>query len=60
MRKCSLWGEGIPGNKIGITLRRHKELIHHLSGIIVTSGIGPDISTSQMIDTIAGEPTFTK
>jgi hypothetical protein len=26
----------------------------------VTSGIGPEISTSQMIDTIAGEPTFTK
>jgi len=26
----------------------------------VASGIGPEISTSQLIDTIADEPTFTK
>ena len=29
MRECPLWGkEEIPGNRIGITLIRHKELIH--------------------------------
>jgi hypothetical protein len=52
--------ERITSNKIGINIRRHKELIHRLSEIIVTSGIGPEISTSQLIDTIADEPTFTK
>lgn len=52
--------KGIAINKIGINIRRHKELIHRLSELIVSSGIGPDISTSQLIDTIADEPTFTK
>jgi hypothetical protein len=52
--------EGITINKIGINVRRHKELIHRLSELIETSGIGPEISTSQLIDTIADEPTFTK
>ena len=52
--------EGRTINKIGINVRRHKELIHRLSELIVASGIGPEISTSQLIDTIADEPTFTK
>ncbi len=61
MRECPLWGkEEIPGNRIGITLIRHKELIHQLSEIIVTSGTGLEISTSPLIDTIADEPAFPK
>ena len=52
--------EGKKIHKIGINIRRHKELIHRLSELIESSGIGPEISTSQLIDTIADEPTFTK
>jgi hypothetical protein len=52
--------EGKTIKQIGINVRRHKELIHRLSELIVTSGIGPDISILQLIDTIADEPTFTK
>lgn len=47
-------------NRIGINVRRHKELIHRLYELVVASGVGPDISTSQLIDVIADEPTFTK
>jgi hypothetical protein len=52
--------KGSAMNKISINVRRHKELIHRLYELIMASGIGPDISTSQLIDTIADEPTFTK
>jgi hypothetical protein len=52
--------KGIAITRIGINVRRHKELIHRLYELIETSGIGPDTSTSQLIDTIADEPTFTK
>jgi hypothetical protein len=46
--------------KIGINVRRHKELINRLSELVDTSGIGPFMTTSQLIDLIADEPTFTK
>ena len=46
--------------KIGINIRRHKELINRLSELVDTSGIGPYMTTSQLIDVIANEPTFTK
>ena len=52
--------KGIAINRIGINVRRHKELIHRLYKLIEASGIGPGTSTSQLIDTIADEPTFTK
>ncbi len=45
---------------IGINVRRHKELLHRLYELVETSGIGPFMSTSQLIDLIAAEPTFTK
>ena len=53
-------GKGIAINRIGINVRRHKELIHRLYELIEASGIGPDTTSSQLIDTIADEPTFTK
>ena len=46
--------------KIGINVRRHKELINRLSELLEASAIGPYMSTSQLIDLIADEPTFTK
>jgi hypothetical protein len=46
--------------KIGINVRRHKELINRLSELVDTSNIGPFMTTSQLIDLIADEPTFTK
>jgi hypothetical protein len=46
--------------KIGINVRRHKELINRLSELVDTSGVGPYMTTSQLIDLIADEPTFTK
>ena len=52
--------KGIAINRIGINVRRHKELIHRLYELIEASGIGPDTTSSQLIDTIADEPTFTK
>jgi hypothetical protein len=51
---------GIIIDKIGINVRRHKELIHRLFELVESSGIGPSLSTSQLIDMIADEPTFTK
>ncbi|HUW86187.1 MAG TPA: hypothetical protein VMV55_04845 [Methanoregula sp.] len=47
-------------DKIGINVRRHKELINRLSELLEASAIGPYMSTSQLIDLIADEPTFTK
>ena len=47
-------------HKIGINAMRHKELINRLSELLEVSGIGPYISTSELIDLIADEPTFTK
>jgi hypothetical protein len=44
---------------IGIDLKRHKELINRLSELVEASGL-ESISTSQLIDLIAKEPTFTK
>jgi hypothetical protein len=46
--------------KIGINVRRHKELINRLSELVDTSSIGPFMTTSQLIDLIADEPSFTK
>ena len=46
--------------KIGIDVRRHKELISRLSELVDTSGFGPYMTTLQLIDLIADEPTFTK
>ena len=46
--------------KIGINVRRHKELISRLSELLEASGSGAYISASQLIDLIANEPTFTK
>jgi hypothetical protein len=46
--------------KLGINVRRHKELINRMSELVETSGIGPYMTTSQLIDLIANEPTFTK
>ncbi len=46
--------------KIGMNERRHKELILRLSALVEASGSGKFISTSQLIDLIAEEPTFTK
>lgn len=45
---------------IGINAARHQELIKRISEILEASGIGPSISTSQLIDLIADEPTFSK
>lgn len=44
---------------IGIDLKRHKELINRLSELVEASGL-ESISTSQLIDLIAEESTFTK
>ena len=46
--------------KIGINVRRHKELISRLSELVDTSGFGPYMTTLQLIDLIADEPTFSK
>jgi hypothetical protein len=46
--------------KIGMNVRRHKELIIRLSELVDASASGEFISTSQLIDLIAEEPTFTK
>jgi hypothetical protein len=46
--------------KIGINVRRHKELINRLAELVDASSIGPYMTTSQLIDLIADEPTFTK
>ena len=51
-------GKEIPA--IGINVRRHKELLRRLFELVEASGIGPFMSTSQLIDLIAAEPTFTK
>jgi hypothetical protein len=51
---------GRPIEKIGINVRRHKELINRLSELVDASSIGPYMTTSQLIDLIADEPTFTK
>jgi len=51
-------GKEIP--TIGINVRRHKELVHRLFELVEASGIGPFMSTAQIIDLIAAEPTFTK
>jgi hypothetical protein len=45
---------------IGINIRRHKELINRLSELVETSEFHPYMSTAQLIDLIADEPTFTK
>ena len=52
--------ERITMKRIGINVRKHKELIHHLYELTDASGIGPDITPSRLIDTIADEPPFTK
>jgi hypothetical protein len=46
--------------KIGINATRHKELISRLSELVDTSGFGPYMTTLQLIDLIADEPSFTK
>ena len=51
-------GKEIPA--IGINVRRHKELLRRLYELVEASGIGPFMSTAQIIDLIATEPTFTK
>jgi len=53
-------GAGQTSEKIGINARRHKELINRLSELVDASGIGPYMTTSQLIDLIANEPAFTK
>lgn len=60
--KLSMTEEGDPGiiDKIGINVRRHKEIIHRLYELVQSSGVSPMMSTSQLIDLIANEPTFTK
>ncbi len=52
--------KGKVADTIGINVRRHKELVHRLYELVEASGIGPFMSTSQLIDLIAEEPTFTK
>ena len=51
---------GILVDKTGMNVRRHKELLHRLFELVESSGTGPFMSTSQLIDLIADEPTFTK
>jgi hypothetical protein len=51
---------GIKIDRIGINVRRHKELIHRLLELVESSGAGPFMSTTQLIDLIADEPTFSK
>ncbi len=51
---------GIKIDSIGINVRRHKELIHRLLELVESSGAGPFMSTTQLIDLIADEPTFSK
>ncbi len=46
--------------KIGMNVRRHKELIIRLCELVEASASGEVISTSKLIDLIAEEPTFTK
>ncbi len=56
-------GEEVSGKEIptiGINVRRHKELLRRLFELVEASGIGPFMSTSQLIDLIAAEPSFTK
>jgi hypothetical protein len=46
--------------KIGINIRQHKDLIRCLYEIVEASGYRQFIPSSQLIDLIANEPTFTK
>ena len=46
-------------DNIRINLKRHKELINRLFELVEAYGLD-SISTSQLIDLIAEEPTFTK
>jgi hypothetical protein len=46
--------------KIGINVRRHKELIARLAELVDASDSGEYITASKLIDLIADEPTFTK
>ena len=46
--------------KIGMNVKRHKELVIRLSEIVAASGSGEFIPASKLMDLIADEPTFTK
>ena len=46
--------------KIGINIRRHKELITRLAELVDASDSGEYITAAKLIDLIAEEPTFTK
>jgi hypothetical protein len=46
--------------KLGMNVRRHKELIIRMSEILEAHGSGQYIPAQELIDLIADEPTFTK
>jgi hypothetical protein len=46
--------------KIGMNVRRHKELIIRMSEILDAHGSGQYIPAQELIELIADEPTFTK